>query len=56
MDLIKKKINQYVMSLIEKDEITPEESMVLTFEYERRKEASRKESDDTVLRIFSRIN
>jgi len=56
VDLIKKKINQYIMSLIEKDEITPEEYMILTFEYERRKETSRQESDDTILRIFSRLN
>lgn len=56
MDLIKKKLNQYIMSLIEKEEITPEEYAILVYEYERRKDESQKASDDTILRIFSRLN
>lgn len=56
MDLIKKRIDKYIMSLIEKEKLTPEEYSVLVFEYERRKDDSRKASDDTILRIFSRLN
>lgn len=56
MDLIKKKMDKYIMTLIEKAELTPEEYAILVFEYERRKEESQKVSDDTVLRIFKAIN
>lgn len=56
MDLIKKKMNEYIMSLVEKDELTSEEYMVLVFEYERRKGESQKTSEDTILRIFKALN
>ena len=56
MDLIKKKMNQYIMKLIEKDELTPEEYAILAFEYERRIEESARESNDTIMRIFSKLN
>lgn len=56
MDLIRKKLNQYIMNLIEKDTLTPEEYMILVFEYDRRREESQKTSDDTIMRIFTRLN
>lgn len=56
MDLIKKKLNQYIMALIEKETLTADEYMILVMEYEKRKEESQKSSDDTILRIFSRLN
>ena len=56
MDLIKKKLNQYILTLIEKETLTPEEYMILVCEYERRKEESQKTSDDTIMRIFTRLN
>jgi hypothetical protein len=56
MDLIKKKLNQYIMSLIEKEEITPEEYAILVYEYERRKEENENRSNDTIMRIFRTIN
>lgn len=56
MDLIKKKMNEYLMSLIEKDDLTPEEYAILMYEYEKRKVESQKKSDDTIMRIFKALN
>ena len=56
MDLIRKKMHEYIMSLVEKDELTPEEYMILVCEYERRKGESQKTSEDTILRIFKALN
>lgn len=56
MDLIKKKMNEYIMSLIEKDKLTPEEYAILAMEYERRKTQSEVDINDTILRIFKAIN
>lgn len=56
MDLIKKKMDEYIMYLIEKDNLTPEEYSILAFEYERRKAESRCKSEDTILRIFEALN
>lgn len=56
MDLIKKRIDKYIMSLIEKEELTPEEYAILAIERERRREESRRDSDDTILRIFANLN
>ena len=56
MNLIKKKMNEYIMSLIEKETLTPEEYAILMFEYERRKEESEIESNDTIMRIFKALN
>lgn len=56
MDLIKKKMNQYLIELIEKDSLTPEEYMILVFEYDRRKAESEKKSDDTIMRIYRKLN
>ena len=56
MDLIGKKLDEYVLSLIEKESLTPEEYSVLVFERERRKAESQTISDDTILRIFQAIN
>ena len=56
MNLIKKKMEEYIMRLIEKEDLTPEEYAILAFEYERRIEESQKTSNDTILRIFKTIN
>lgn len=56
MDLIKKKLNQYLIDLIEKETLTPEEYMILVFEYDRRKAESEKKSDDTIMRIFKTLS
>lgn len=56
MDLIRKKMNEYLMSLIEKDELTPEEYAILAIEYERRKEENENKSNDTIMRIFRTLN
>lgn len=56
MNLIKKKMDEYIMSLIEKEELTPEEYAILAFEYERRIDESQKSSNDTILRIFKTLN
>jgi len=56
MDLIKKKIDAYILSLIEKDELTPEEYAVLSIEHEKRKAQSERESEDTIMRIFKTLN
>jgi len=55
MDLIKKKMNQYILSLMEKEELTPDEYAILAFEYEKRKAQSSKASDDTIMRIYRTI-
>ena len=56
MDLIKNKIDKYLLMLIEKENITPEEYAILAYEYDKRKKESKKASDDTILRIFKTID
>ena len=56
MDLIKKKLNQYILGLIEKETLTPEEYAILVYEYERRKEENENYSNDTIMRIFRTLN
>jgi len=56
MNLIKKRMDAYIMSLIEKETLTPEEYMILAFEYDRRREESEIESNDTIMRIFKTLN
>ena len=56
MDLIKKRIDKYILSLIEKDDLTPEEYAILAMEYQLRKEESKRKSDDTIMRIFRAID
>lgn len=56
MNLIKKRIDAYIMSLIEKDNLTVEEYLILLNEYERRKAESEVDSNDTILRIFKALN
>lgn len=56
MNAIRKKIDEYIMSILEKDEITPEEYAILVIEDDRRKSKSEQESTDTILRIFRAIN
>lgn len=56
MDAIKKRMNRYIESLLVKEDLTPDEYMVLVFEYERRKQESIKHSEDTIMRIFANID
>ena len=56
MDLIKKKMDEYILSLIEKETLTPDEYVILAFERERRAEESEKASNDTIMRIFANLN
>ena len=56
MNLIKKRMDAYIMSLIEKETLTPEEYMILAFEYDRRREESEIESNDTIMKIFKTLN
>lgn len=56
MDAIKKRMDKYIMSLLEKDDLTPEEYTILMIEQEKRRMKSEQESTDTILRIFSAIN
>lgn len=55
MDAIRKKMNEYIEDLLVKDHLTLEEYAVLNMEYERRKSESKKNSDDTIMRIFRTI-
>jgi hypothetical protein len=55
MDLIKNKMNEYLLQLIEKENLTPEEYVILSMEYEKRKEKSMRDSEDTIMRIYRKL-
>lgn len=56
MDAIKKRMNAYIESLLIKEDLTPDEYMILVYEHERRKQDSIKHSEDTIMRIFANID